>query len=501
METNTEHLIVIVEGGGGVAEAVAELLAQGGAAAQLRSAIGDRGSGSGFDPELLVYVRGEAGTRAAPLDILRGQACAAEVPVLLITDCQKPVDRDLGYAEGFSDVVAWPCGAAELAFRASALVEAHRLRRRIAGLEGRLASEMEDSRRAVEAFRLNEERLDALLKLSEMRDSSEAELSHFAIDECVRLTGSQIGYLHFVDESETGFLSYVWSKGSREVCRAADYMDYGLASAGIWADTLRFKRPVIHNDYPNEATRRGLPEGHLPLLRHMGVPVLKGSRVVAVSGVANKEDDYDLADLRQLVLFSSRLWSIVEAKRSESELARANAELSKLAVLDGLTGLSNRRAFDEFLRRQWRLASREGKPISLLMADIDSFKAYNDRYGHLAGDEALKRVAATIAEAARRPDDLAARYGGEEFVVVLPCTELADALRIGVATVLRTRLLGIPHERSAAAEIVTVSIGVASLVPPRGVESSPESLLAAADAALYEAKRGGKDRASLGRPA
>jgi len=372
-----------------------------------------------------------------------------------------------------------------------------RLRSRIADLEGRLAAEAEDRRRTEEAFRFNEERLDALLKLSEMRDSSESELTHYAIDECVRLTGSKIGYIHFVNGTGDGFLSYVWSTGSREVCEAVHYMDYSLDSAGIWADTLRFKKPVIHNDYPNEPSRRGLPQGHHPLSRHMGVPVLKDGTVVAVSGVANKETPYDASDLRQLLLFANRLWGIVESKRAEADLARANAELSRLALLDGLTGIANRRAFDDFLAMQWKAAQRVGHRISLLMGDIDSFKAYNDTYGHPAGDEVLVRIAAVLSAAARRPADFAARYGGEEFVLILPETDGESALAIARTSVERIADMRIPHVGSATADIVTLSIGVASLVPSREESSSFEALIEAADAALYEAKRGGKNRAVL----
>jgi len=396
--------------------------------------------------------------------------------------------------EGKNDSRALDASSLEAAALRSRLAE---LEERLAALEGVLAAEAEDRARAEAAFRLNEERLDALLKLSEMRDATEDELAHYAIDECVRLTGSKIGYLHFVNRSGDGFVSYVWSKGSREVCEAVEYMDYSLDTAGIWADTLRSKRPVIHNDYPSEPSRRGLPVGHLPLIRHMGVPVLKDGRVVAVSGVANKEEPYDAADLRQLLLFANRLWGIVEARRSELELAEANRELSRLASLDGLTGIANRRIFDECLAMQWKAAHREGDAISLLIADIDSFKAYNDAYGHLAGDEVLKRVAKVIAGVARRPTDLAARYGGEEFVVLLPNTEGATALAIAESLVARIGGLGIPHSTSSVADVVTISIGVASLLPSRGEFASSEALVAAADVALYEAKRGGKNRALL----
>lgn len=371
------------------------------------------------------------------------------------------------------------------------------LRRDLEAARRLLELEVQERRRAELSFRLNEDRLDALLKLSEMRESSIEELAQYAIDEAVRLTGSAIGYIHLVNQAQDGFSSYFWSKGSREVCAAVETMDYSIVHAGIWADSLRLARPVIHNDYPSEPTRRGLPQGHLALTRHMGVPVLAGARVVAVGGVANKPSPYDGADLRQLLLFTRRLWAIIDARRAEEALVDANAELSRLASLDGLTGIANRRALDQFFELQWRAAIREESEVSLLMIDIDCFKDFNDRYGHLEGDTTLKLVAGAVARAARRPTDLAARYGGEEFALVLARTSAEKAFAIARALVSEVAGLGIVHEREGGPGVVMVSIGVASAAPCREGGQDFEGLVAAADAALYEAKRQGKGRAAL----
>jgi diguanylate cyclase (GGDEF)-like protein len=418
---------------------------------------------------------------------------ATDCPLALL-QAPSPQGREDESAVGWDDVIAWPCPPRDLLARVALLLELGRGRATGSDLKKKLEAEIEDRRKAEASFRLNEERLDALLKLSEMHESSVEELTQYAIDACVRLTGSGIGYLHFTNDTEDGFLAYTWSRGSREVCTAVERMDYGLDSAGIWADTLRSRKPRIHNDYPTEPTRRGLPRGHLPLLRHMGVPVLKEGRVVAIGGVANKESPYDASDLRQLLLFTNRLWSIVEAKRSKADLAEANAELSRLARIDSLTGIANRRTFDAFLEMQWRTAAREGAAISLLMADIDSFKAYNDTYGHQAGDEALRRVASVIAGASRRLSDLAARYGGEEFSAILPNTGSESALGLARSIVAEVAALRIPHALSTGG-IVSISVGVATLVPSRDGREASGTLVAQADAALYEAKRRGKNRA------
>ena len=180
-----------------------------------------------------------------------------------------------------------------------------------------------------------------------------------------------------------------------------------------------------------------------------------------------------------------------------TQLEQANQELSYLSSMDGLTGIANRRQFDQFLTQVWSLASRKKEPIALIMCDIDFFKAYNDHYGHLQGDECLKKVATALKESVKRQGDLVARYGGEEFVVVLPNTDeaggelLAEALRANVEH------LGIPHLFSSTAPMVTISLGVAfQYASPTTL---PEHLIAAADQALYQAKQTGRNRLVLAR--
>lgn len=174
------------------------------------------------------------------------------------------------------------------------------------------------------------------------------------------------------------------------------------------------------------------------------------------------------------------------------QLKEANLELQRLACLDGLTHLANRRRFDEYLTQEWRRQAREQAPISLLLCDIDCFKIYNDTYGHIAGDMCLRQVAGAIRLAVRRPADLVARYGGEEFAVVLPNTPDTGAVYIAESICSLVKDLEIVHVHSPISPYVTLSVGVASLVP--SLSSSPAALVAAADQALYEAKMQGRDR-------
>jgi diguanylate cyclase (GGDEF)-like protein/PAS domain S-box-containing protein len=178
-------------------------------------------------------------------------------------------------------------------------------------------------------------------------------------------------------------------------------------------------------------------------------------------------------------------------KAVEDELAEANRRLKALAGQDGLTGLANRRAFDEALAREQRRTKREKKALSLIMIDVDRFKLFNDCYGHPAGDDCLRRVAATIAETARRPGDVAARYGGEEFAVLLPDTDEAGAEQMAARILEAVRNLKIRHDGNVSG-MVTISAGVASLVPAQS-EGRPEILIQTADRALYCAKDSGRN--------
>lgn len=173
---------------------------------------------------------------------------------------------------------------------------------------------------------------------------------------------------------------------------------------------------------------------------------------------------------------------------------RALAERLQLQVgLDTLTGLANRGRFDEVLRAEWQRTQRHGGPLALVLLDIDDFKAYNDHYGHPAGDEALRRVASTLLGGLKRPTDLVARYGGEEFAVVLPDVDARGAAMLAERLRARVRALAIPHAASRTGPVLTISCGVAATRPDTD-NGALARLVADADSALYQAKRAGRDR-------
>ena len=174
-------------------------------------------------------------------------------------------------------------------------------------------------------------------------------------------------------------------------------------------------------------------------------------------------------------------------RESQRELMRVNLELERLTRVDGLTGLGNRRYFDEYFAAEWKRGVRGETPLSVLMIDVDHFKRYNDAYGHLAGDDVLKKIASVIRGGSTRSTDLAARFGGEEFVVILPDVSSEGAEHVAQKLVESVRELGIVH----GDERVTISVGLATAIPDR--DGTPDDLLNAADLALFRAKNQGRD--------
>ncbi|WP_029010314.1 diguanylate cyclase [Azospirillum halopraeferens] len=188
---------------------------------------------------------------------------------------------------------------------------------------------------------------------------------------------------------------------------------------------------------------------------------------------------------------------IVKARvRNHILLKRQADTLRQLSFLDGLTGIANRRRFDEVLESEWRRCARSRAPLSAIMIDVDHFKTFNDLCGHHAGDVCLRAIARTLAGQVHRPGDLMARYGGEEFVCLLPETDAEGAARVAEALRAAVEAAAIPHPDSPAAPCVTVSLGHATLVPEPG--RSPGRLLALADEYLYAAKKAGRNRSAGG---
>jgi diguanylate cyclase (GGDEF)-like protein len=220
------------------------------------------------------------------------------------------------------------------------------------------------------------------------------------------------------------------------------------------------------------------------------VAALRGTFDVAMifSGTPVEQASFMVAVLMPMLLAMGLVLMVEE--RAGAELKEANRKLQELSVTDALTGLSNRRHFDRLLASEWSRAARRGSPFTVLMVDVDHFKRFNDRYGHLAGDDCLARIAGVLKSFTRRSGDVAARYGGEEFAIVysdMPpdvAARMAESVRQGVEG------LGIPHEDSPFGR-VTLSVGVATMAASR--DTGAEAVLKRADEALYEAKASGRN--------
>ncbi len=322
---------------------------------------------------------------------------------------------------------------------------------------------------------------------------SAGELMQKALDEIEALTFSLIGFYHFVEEEQDTLTLQAWSTRTKnEFCTVeGEGMHYPIDEAGVWADCVRLRRPVIHNDYASLPRRRGLPAGHAEVVRELIVPTMRGGRVVSVLGVGNKPEDYDERDLEMVSYIADLVWTIVAQKRTEEQVLLLNSRLERLAMTDELTGLSNRRSF--FIRggEEVKKARRYHTPLALIMLDIDRFKDINDTYGHEAGDEALQCLAETLRENSREVD-VAARLGGEEFCILLPNTNASDAFIL--AERLRLAIEGEGCFLDKQRMHLTASVGVAAF---SGEMPDLDALLRSADAAMYQAKNQGRNRVVL----
>jgi len=189
------------------------------------------------------------------------------------------------------------------------------------------------------------------------------------------------------------------------------------------------------------------------------------------------------------------MFDISERKQTEQKLLQLQKQLEELSYQDGLTGVANRRMFDNRLQMEWSNAQRNSLPLSLILLDIDYFKQYNDHYGHVRGDDCLKSVGQALSGAAVRPRDLLARYGGEEFVLLLPETDAQAAAQVAERCRQLIREQNIQHAHSQVAPLLTISLGVGTLVP--GPFDQPEAFLERVDSLLYKAKHQGRDQAVL----
>ncbi len=279
-------------------------------------------------------------------------------------------------------------------------------------------------------------------------------------------------------------------------------------SAGVAGRAIRLGAPQLVLDVATDPDYVAISD---EVRAEFVAPIRAGGRMIGAFATENDDAAFfsaenlrllelvadQVAGAIQLALLNERLSEIkVQLEAANGHLQQANRSLERLSQVDPLTGLSNRRHFEECLALEWRRLARAQRPLSLLLADVDHFKAYNDAQGHIAGDRCLQRVAAVLRDGALRAGDLVARYGGEEFAVVLSDTDAPGAERIAEHMRSHLEALAIDHPASPVAPHVTLSAGVATVIP--SLEGSPAQLVAAADRALYRAKQDGRNRVAAG---
>ncbi|MET0280987.1 MAG: diguanylate cyclase [Steroidobacteraceae bacterium] len=291
-----------------------------------------------------------------------------------------------------------------------------------------------------------------------------------------------------LDDDNTHFVHEVYS---------GEFTRSPLAVTGKWPITVgaagrcvQLGRPHLIRDIANDPDY--VPGNDTALSEYL-VPIRHGRRLHGVLNLECARTDFFGPEACAVFdVVADLVAGAIHFARMADELTEANSKLERLSMRDALTGIANRRQFDARLAESWARQGRSGAPLALLLADADCFKALNDTAGHLRGDECLRLLAQVCERFAVDEHDVVARYGGEEFVLLLPGRTLDAAIVQGEALRRAVAAEGLAHPASPLAPHVTVSVGVAALVPSAGI--SPEQLVAAADRAMYDAKTGGRDR-------
>jgi diguanylate cyclase (GGDEF)-like protein len=406
---------------------------------------------------------------------LKADRRTSDIPVIFMSVLNMVDDKLKGFAAGAVDYVLKPFEIQEVLARVNAHLTIYRLQRE-------LQAEIHERKRVEAEVRRQHAYLTTLhqiaLELLNRRDVG--DLLQTIVDRATELLDAPYGLLVLIEDDDC-LVPHAATQNQAYLLGIRD----SLGEARLTRQAYEARQPAVLDDYSSWPHRRAIFD-RVPTYAVVAIPIVADETCLGVLNLSRDVPGYtfDQEEIQTAVLFGNLAALVLDN-------ARLFAETQKAAISDGLTGLANRRHFDGVLEDEWKRARREGTSLALIMIDVDSFKRYNDTYGHQAGDECLRQVASVLASTARRAMDLAARYGGEEFALILPNTSLAGAAQRAEELRSRIEALHLPHQTSQTSAWVTLSAGVAALIPAQ--DATPAELIALADQALYHAKQSGRN--------
>lgn len=413
---------------------------------------------------------------------LKKNDATKNIPVIFMTALSEAKDQVTGFQVGAVDYITKPIQQEELLARVTTHLTVQNLQKQLREQNWRLQQQMARER-LVAAM---QERIRQSLNLEEILNTTVKEVRQFLQTDRVIIYQFQANNRGLVAVESVGV-------GWKSIVKQT-ILEPCLGEKG-----LQFYREgntrAISDIYSYD-----LPQCHIDLLRNfevranLVVPIRQGEKLwgLLIAHHCSKRRHWQQAEIDLLKQLVTQVSIAIQQAQLYEELKEANEKLHRLASLDSLTQLANRRRFNTYLNEEWECLLEQNLPLSLILCDIDFFKLYNDTYGHLAGDFCLQQVAKAIQGAVNFPAALVARYGGEELAVILPSTKVEDAFCVAEEIRQAVKALQIAHVKSPISRYLTMSLGVATTVP--SLKSFPEELIAVADKALYRAKEEGRDR-------
>jgi diguanylate cyclase (GGDEF)-like protein len=418
-----------------------------------------------------------------------------EIPVIFLSGLDSTPDKVKAFAVGGADFIPKPFQAEEVLARINNQLTIQWQRQQLKEQNHRLQQEIQERQRVETALRQQAEREQLIaaiaqrirqsLNLKEILDTAVAEVQQL-------LQVDRVLILRFCPHSNVDAIAE--SISSKQLS-SLDWIKQNICGGNHWQESYQDKQLRVIEDIttgPSQSSQCKLLTD-LQVRAQLAVPILQGEEVwgVLLAHHCTAPRAWATWELELLQQLADQMAIAIQQANLYQHLQATNQDLQRLAIVDSLTGIANRRRFDEYLQQEWQRLWRDQIPLSLILCDIDYFKHYNDYYGHQAGDDCLRQVAQAIARSVRRSTDLVARYGGEEFAVVLPNTNAEGAVRVAEYIQMALASLQLPHGCSPISDSVTLSMGIASTIPTQAW--SPENLIAAGDEALYAAKAEGRN--------